>query len=155
MNTKLTAKKTVSIDAPVSKVWEALTTPELIKEYFYGTEAVSDWKVGSPIIFRGVWEGSSYEDKGTILESKPYKFFKYNYWSSLSGTEDIADNYADVTYELSPEGNSTILTVTQEGILSEEKKQHSEDGWGAVLNNMKDLVENKKTEGRGSLDNHI
>src|SRR4051812_9473220 len=99
---ELTMKTSISIQAPPTRVWEALTDPEQIKQYFFGTEAISDWKVGSPLIFKGIWEGKEYVDKGIILELEQNKKLKYNYWSSFSGTEDIPENYAHITYELSP-----------------------------------------------------
>jgi len=43
------AKKSLIINAPIAKVWDALVNPELIKHYLFGTEAISDWEVGSPI----------------------------------------------------------------------------------------------------------
>ena len=84
---------TVTINAPKSKVWDALTNPAQIKKYMFGTDASSDWKVGSPITFRGVWEGKPYEDKGTILEMMKEKILKYNYWSNFSGDRDEPSNY--------------------------------------------------------------
>src|SRR5687767_13143574 len=98
MKSDITATVSINIDAPVSKVWKALTTPELIKKYFFGTEAISDWKQGSPLLFKGEWEGKTYKDKGTILEVVENKLFRYNYWSSMSGIEDKPENYVIVTY---------------------------------------------------------
>ncbi|HXA01316.1 MAG TPA: SRPBCC domain-containing protein [Cytophagaceae bacterium] len=129
------------IKAKPSKVWDALTKPELIKQYFFGTDAISDWKVGSPLIFRGTWEGKSYEDKGTILKSEPVKLFKYNYWSSMSGIKDEPENYANVSYQLSPQDDGTELTIIQDNIPSEEMKKHSEKNWEIVMEAMKKLLE--------------
>ena len=67
------AKVTTTINAPPSKVWDALTKPALIKRYLFGTEVTTDWKVGSPITYRGEWQGKTYEDKGKILEIEPGK----------------------------------------------------------------------------------
>ena len=61
----------IIINASPEKIWEALTVPEKVKEYFFGTNLVTDWKVGSPILFRGEWEGKAYEDKSTVLEFNP------------------------------------------------------------------------------------
>ena len=129
------------INTSPSKVWEALTTPELIKKYFFNTNASSDWKVGSPITFRGEWEGKTYEDKGTILESIPDKFFKYSYWSSMSGIEDKPENYANITYMLTEKDDGTDLTIIQENIPDEKMKEHSEQNWNKVIGNLKELVE--------------
>jgi len=41
------ARKSITINAPAAKVWDALINPELIKQYLFGTEAISDWEVGS------------------------------------------------------------------------------------------------------------
>ena len=132
----------VQVNAPATKVWEALTTPDLIKQYFFGTNTESDWKVGSPIYFRGVWDGREYVDKGTILDVKPGKFLRYNYWSSFSGTEDKPENYANITYELITKRDTTELWITQDGHDSDERKEHSEQNWKMVLNNLKQLLEN-------------
>ena len=140
MDSELIAKTSVTIHAPVEKVWDALTNPTLIKQYFFGTEAVSDWKVGSPIIFRGAWEGKPYEDRGTILAFEKGKFLKYNYWSSFSGTEDIPANYANITYSLASDKNGTILTITQDHCKTAEARDHSEKNWGMVLDGLVKLL---------------
>lgn len=49
----LTATAAVQINADVSRVWEALTTPEIVKKYFFGVDVITDWKVGSPIVYKG------------------------------------------------------------------------------------------------------
>lgn len=141
MKSNITGKASITINASAAKVWDALTKPELIKQYFFGTEAISDWKVGSPIFFRGEWEGKSYEDKGTILNIEPNKLFRYKYWSSMSGIEDKPENYVNITYELQDQGGKTTLTITQENIPSEEMKQHSEQNWNKVLQDLKNLLE--------------
>ena len=59
MNETFIAKTSITINAPKSKVWDALTKPELIKQYLFGTEVTTDWQVGSPIIYKGIWEGKA------------------------------------------------------------------------------------------------
>jgi uncharacterized protein YndB with AHSA1/START domain len=138
---QLMLRKTLSIKAPASKVWEALTTPEWIKKYLFGTETISDWKVGSPIIFRGTWEGKEYKDKGTILKFEKEKVFQYNYWSSFSSLPDLPENYSVLTFELSPRGSSTELLLTQDNIADETALEHSSKNWDGVLGGMKELLE--------------
>ena len=141
MKSNITGKADIVINVPPSKVWEALTTPSIIKQYFFGTDAISDWKVGSPLIFKGEWQGKHYEDKGTILEVISQKLFKYSYWSSMSGTEDKPENYVNVTYELLENNNATTLTITQENIPDEKTKEHSEENWRKVIGDLKKLLE--------------
>ncbi len=138
---QLILRKTISIKAPASKVWEALTTPEWIKKYLFGTQTISDWKVGSPIIFTGTWEGKEYQDKGTILKFEKEKVFQYNYWSSFSSLPDLPENYAVLTFELSPHGNTTELLLTQDNIANETALEHSSKNWDGVLGGMKELLE--------------
>ena len=141
MNKDLIFSTNLLILAKSAEVWDALTDRETIKKYFFGTEAISDWKVGSPLIFRGEWEGKSYQDKGNILVAEPGRRLQYNYWSGFSGLEDREENYSRVTYELDSEGESTKLTLTQEGFASEEALAHADAGWKMVLDNLKKLLE--------------
>jgi uncharacterized protein YndB with AHSA1/START domain len=48
-------EKSILIDAPSPSVWNALTNPEIIKQWLFETEieVISDWKPGSPIVFKG------------------------------------------------------------------------------------------------------
>ena len=78
----------VTIDASPADVWQTLTDPVLINEYFFGTNVQTDWRPGNPILFRGSWEGKSYEDKGVILKAESEKLLSYTYWSSMSGVPD-------------------------------------------------------------------
>ena len=148
MKSNITGKVSVKIDAPASEVWDALTTPEIIKKYFFGTNAISDWKVGSPLIFKGEYQGKHYEDKGTIVKVERNKLFQYKYWSSMSGIEDKPENYVTVTYELSEKNDKTKLTVTQENIPDEKTKEHSEQNWKKVLTDLKKLLEKESVTSR-------
>ena len=141
MNETQTAKATITINVPTSKVWEALTKPEWIKQYLFGTEVTTDWQVGSPIRYRGVWQGKPYEDKGKVLQLESGKLLVSTFWSSLSGLPDIPENYKTVRYELSSEDGGTSLTVTQDNNSSEEEVRHSEENWTKVLNGIKRLLE--------------
>lgn len=140
MNTFAT-EASIVINAPASKVWEALTNPTMVKQYLFGTEVKSDWKKGSPITYTGEWEGKKYEDKGTILEVEPEKYLLSTYWSSMSGTEDKPENYQKVGYRLTPEGEGTKLTITQENAKSQEAADHSKKNWEMVLGSLKKLLE--------------
>jgi uncharacterized protein YndB with AHSA1/START domain len=137
----LTLKLSFLIDAPAQKVWTALTDPEMVKRYFFGTNLQTTWVVGDPITFSGEWEGKPYTDKGTISRIDKEKLIAYNYWSSFSGKEDRPENYANITYQLEQEGNHTKLTILQDSIASKEALEHSEQNWKMVVNSMKDLIE--------------
>lgn len=137
----LTAKAGIEIDAPVAKVWQALTDPALIKQYLFGTDTVTDWKKGSAIIYKGEWNGKHYEDKGTIVDIIPEKLLHSTYWSSMGGKEDKPENYNDVIYELRPDGDKTIITIVQDNIDDHASVKHMEENWSLVLRGMKKLLE--------------
>lgn len=141
MNNKYTAQATTTIHAPASKVWQALVNPEIIKQYLFNTDVISDWREGSPIIYRGEWQGKPFEDKGKILKIEPEKVLKSTHWSPLSGVSDTPENYHTVTYTLSGNGDHTEVTITQDNNASEEEKEHSEENWNTVLAGMKKLLE--------------
>jgi uncharacterized protein YndB with AHSA1/START domain len=135
------AEAAITINTPASKVWDALTRPDLIKQYLFGTEVATDWQVGSPITYKGTWEGKTYEDKGKILRIEPGKQLVSTYWSSLSGVPDIPENYQTVRYELSAESDGTRLTITQDNNDTQEAAAHSEQNWKMVLDGIKKLLE--------------
>ena len=97
--------------------------------------------MGSPILYKGEWQGKAFEDKGKILEMQPEKLFVSTHWSPLSGVPDVPENYHTVTYQLSEKNGKTEVTITQDNNSSEEEKAHSEKNWGTVLEGLKKLVE--------------
>ena len=141
MKNEFALTKTIRIQAPKLNVWEAITNPQKNEKYFLGTQTECDWKKGSRIFFRGEWEGKPYEDKGTILEIDPGSYVKYNYWSSFSGTPDVPENYANISYDVKEDQNATHLTITQDGHKSAEARDHSDKNWEMVLEGLKKLVE--------------
>ena len=136
------AVKSVAIDAPRAKVWEALTNPEKVKEYMHGTKLSTDWKEGSPITWKGEWKGKSYEDKGKVLEVVPERLLKNTHWSPMGGSEDKPENYHTVTYELEEQDGKTILTLTQDNnATQQEADKMADDNWGPVLKGLKETAE--------------
>jgi len=136
------AKATATINAPASKVWDALTKPDQIKQYMFDTQVTTDWKVGSPITYKGEWKGKAYEDKGKVLEIEPRKRLVSSFWSALAGLPDSPENYKTVGYELAPDGDQTKLTITQDNNASQDEAKEAEKNWRMVLDGIKKLVEN-------------
>lgn len=141
----LVVNKTILVKATVTKVWDALTMPELTKKYFMGCEVHSDWKVGSLISWTGEKDGYPIEVKGKILEIEPLKRIKYTAWSKMSGLEDIPANHTIVTIVMADLNDATELTVTDEnfgaGDGGEKRYQDSVKGWDMILNGLREIVE--------------
>jgi uncharacterized protein YndB with AHSA1/START domain len=136
---------TASLDirAPLSSVWDAITKPEIVKQYFFGTNLVTDWKVGSPLFFRGEWQGKTYEDRGTVLSFQPMKSLSYNYWSSFSGLEDDPALRQIIRFDLDSVDDRVRITIRQSNVDTQTRADHSATNWRSVLEALKHLLEGK------------
>lgn len=144
-NSNLIAQASTTIAAPVAAVWEGLTTPAQIKQYMFGTDVVSDWREGSPIVWRGEVKGQRYEDKGTILKLVPQHTLQYTHYSPLSGLPDEPQNYHTVTIEIVGQGTLTHVTLSQDGNANADERDHSAKNWAMMLQGLKGLVEKGHT----------
>jgi uncharacterized protein YndB with AHSA1/START domain len=139
--TDLKTWNSIVIEAPIDDVWRALTTPEVIKQWFFGVETQSDWKAGSPIVHTGEYQGKPYVDKGEILRIEPPRLLVHTHWSDMSGTPDRPEHYQEVSWSLREQNGSTELTVAEQNLPSEEAKSVSEQSWDVVLDNLKTMLE--------------
>ncbi len=137
------ASASIIIQAPAQKIWDALTIPEQVKEYFFGTNLVTTWEVNSPIYFRGEWEGKAYEDKGTVLTFVPPKTLSYDYWSAFSGIEDRKELYQILSYTLDEVPEGVRVTIEQSNVDTQERADHSSENWMKVLEGLKSYVESR------------
>jgi uncharacterized protein YndB with AHSA1/START domain len=149
MSHPLIVTSTITIQGPADKVWDALTNPAQTKKYMFGCEALSDWKVGSPLIWKGNFNGVEVVAvKGSILKIQPGKFLAYTTIDPNNpAMPDLPENYLTVTYDLSERGGETVLTATQGDYSTvaggENRFKHTVDGggWTPILAEIKKLVE--------------
>lgn len=134
------ARVETTIDAPADAVWQALVTPATIERYMFGARVASDWKEGSPITWKGEWQGKPYEDRGTIRRVEPGRLLEYSHYSPRSGP-DTPENHHTVRIELREDGGRTRVALTQDNNASDEAREHSEQNWRAMLEGMKKVVE--------------
>lgn len=141
------------VSAQVAKVihttppmlWMALTTPATLKQFFFGADVVTDWKVGSLIRMKGEFEGRPYEDKGNVLVAERLQRLSFSHWSPLAGKADIPENYHVVTFDLVPDGDWTTVTLTQSNLIggvTESDRAHRaeyEKNWSMVLDGLSKL----------------
>jgi len=141
MNDNLVATATVNVAASADEVWHAITDPDLVAKYYFGTRVESDWHPGSPITWSGEYEGKEYRDHGTVLDAVPGERVIHTHFSPLSGREDVPENYHTLTWRLQPDGEGTKLTLTQDNNHSYEEVEHSEGNWQQVLEGLKGVAE--------------
>jgi len=135
-----------TVNAPAAAVWKALTNASSLKQFFFGSDIVTDWRVGSPIRFRGDWKGKPYEDKGTIQSFDVDRRLAFTHWSPLSKLEDKPENYHIVSFDLRPVNGGTEVVLTQtnqsdsEPLTPEIRKEY-EKNWTMLLDGLKKVVE--------------
>ena len=131
--------KTVELRADPTTVWKALTNPELTKQYFFGCEALSDWKVGSVLDYRCEFEGSKITVvTGEIRSIDPPRYLE----ATCRGVQDGVEGEETVaTYTLTPTDSGTQLSVTQGEFTDESKFDQHGASWDQVLVGLKALVE--------------
>jgi uncharacterized protein YndB with AHSA1/START domain len=97
------ARAEIDIAAPRRTVWEVLTSNGSHPEILFGAELVSDWRLGSAVIWRGEWQGKQFEDHGRVIElddlQEPWRI-ALTHFSPLSGQPDVPENYHTLRYEL-------------------------------------------------------
>jgi len=141
-------ENTVLINAPMAKVWEALTRPEWTRQYMFNCAVESDWKVGSPVLWKMQHEGKEIIPvKGNVEEIIPGQLLKYSVIDPGMGIPDIPENYLHVTYLLSATNGHTELKVIQDGYehAAKGKERYQEavsaGGWDSILAVIKELLE--------------
>lgn len=142
-------QNSILIKADAGKVWDALVNPEQTKKYMFGCKTVSDWKIGSSLLWQGMYEGEEMVFvKGIILDIKLSRLLKYTVIDPNATMADIPENYLNVTYELKEQSGHTNLTIFQDGFeeaADGEKRytdvQNNGEGWNPILVEIKKLVE--------------
>ena len=126
------------IETTPEKLWEALTSSEFTRRYWFNTEVRSDWKVGSPIAL--VMDGKT-TDVGEILEADRPRRLSYTFKHVLD--EELKKEPASkVVFTLEPHGKVVKLTLTHEGFIEGGKMLDGiSKGWPAILASLKSLLE--------------
>ncbi len=131
----------ITINAPKEKLWEALTSIAGVKQWQFGSDLITDWKPGSAIRFRTVWEDKVFEQWGTVLEFKPFGLIRYSLFAPRPDLEDIPENYFEMVYNLSEEAGKTNLEIVQ---IDERPGAVQEDPQGEenpILQSLKSYAE--------------
>src|SRR5256885_1357489 len=102
MSSENIVAKTITIQAQASRVWQVLTSPELIRLWLSDGEIQvrTDWVVGCPLIQYGPWHGQEYVGKGTVLAFDVDRLLRYSNWSAISGLPDKPEKYTIIEFRL-------------------------------------------------------
>ncbi|MCG8577931.1 MAG: SRPBCC domain-containing protein [Flavobacteriales bacterium] len=146
MNDKMLIKEKIEFKAKLEQVWDLLTNPELTRQYMFGSEVISNWKVGDDII----WKGKTEEGKdiiyvkGKIAEIIPQQKLSFSMFDPNSGLADKATNYVLLTYSLHTHQNITLFELEQGDFATVEngksRFEEAQQGWKMVLPLMKKVL---------------
>jgi uncharacterized protein YndB with AHSA1/START domain len=133
--------KEVELNAPVSKVWKALTDRDQMKKWYFDIVQFKP-EPGFEFQFEGGTEEKSYLHLCRIIEVVPESKLSYSWrYNGYPGN-------SVVTFELFPDGNRTRLKLTHEGIETfgtenpDFAKKNFEAGWSEIIGkSIKEFVE--------------
>lgn len=134
------------INTTPEKLWKALTTPEFTRQYWVNIGIESDWKVGSPVLFR---RDGVITDENVLLKCEPPRLLAYT-WHNISMEDVRHEKPSRVTFEIEQvageaggeKGASVKLTVTHDDFPPASKMfSKIQQGWPYVLSNLKTLLE--------------
>lgn len=148
---EMIVKNTIEINAAADKVWDVLTNPQQTKKYMFGCATISDWQLGSLLLWSALYEGKeTVFVKGYILDIEPKRFLRYSVIDPNATYPDIPENYLSVAYKLENKNDKTILTVIQDGFedAAEGEKRFKEtynhgEGWNPLLVQIKKIAEER------------
>ena len=121
------------------ELWAALTTPEFMKKYWFGTKFETDWKVGSP--WKMIYPDGRVTDAGEIAEfDRPRRIVLT--WKHERRPELAAEGYARCSIELEPQDDAVKLTISHTIERADSKLIEAVSaGWPLILSNLKSLLE--------------
>lgn len=133
------ARAEKDVAASADRVWSLITTEA--SRVSFGAEVESDWRVGSPVAWRGEWEGKPFEDRGEVVAADPPSRLVVTHYSPLSGAEDRPENHHRIEYLLTPRGDGTRIVLEQDGNPTREAADHSAANWQKMLDAIADIAE--------------
>jgi len=132
-------KEEVIFKASLEKVWDLLINPAMTKQYMFGCELLSDWTIGSEVLWKGRTENGDemIYVKGKVIEFQEGKKVTSTTFDPNSGMEDIPENHVNLCYEIEAVKEGTKLTITQGDFAGAEDGQKryedSKGGWAAMV----------------------
>lgn len=139
--TNFIASADVEVAASADEVWRALTDPDSVEKYFFGARVDTDWRPGSPIVWRGKFQGKPFEDKGEVVEVEENRLLRMTHFSPLSGSQDVAENYHTITFTLAERGTGTHVELRQDNNGSRDEADRSAANWATMLQGLKRVAE--------------
>jgi uncharacterized protein YndB with AHSA1/START domain len=134
------------IETTPEKLWDAFTNGDITEQYFFGTRIESQWNEGAEVTYSRNGEVTDY---GIVLKYKPYQFVSFT-WQYVKDTTQRKEP-TQVSFELIPLKDTVKLILRHENLLEQDfnDDKHTfegfNNGWPAILSNLKSYLETGKT----------
>jgi uncharacterized protein YndB with AHSA1/START domain len=130
---------TRTVHAGPERVWATLTEPDLVAKWMMGAQVESTWKPGDPVTWSGEYDGKSFRDSGTIVESRRPERLVHTHRSGSAGP-DAPEH--ELTWTIRPgDGDATKLALTQSGATSAKEAEQFRQGWSMMLDQLRDTAQ--------------
>jgi uncharacterized protein YndB with AHSA1/START domain len=129
----------VYVHASPERVWNAITTPDVTENWFFGGRYESDWKPGSPLVLRDPASGRVMLDNAVVSVDKPKKIVQTH---KRGGSPNAPTT---VTWTLVPDGEACLLEVAHDyADAAHPEAENFQRNWPNVLTGLKAYVETGK-----------
>jgi uncharacterized protein YndB with AHSA1/START domain len=121
------------------RLWQALTDPVFTQRYWYGTRVESDWKAGSPIVFR---KPQGEPDTGKVLVADRPRKLSFSWHVSYGDFARERDSR--VTFTIEPDGSDHVkLTLVHDDFQEDSalRETMAKGGWPPILAALKKTLE--------------
>jgi uncharacterized protein YndB with AHSA1/START domain len=143
-----TIEREIQIDASPATVFDVITSPDHLKEW-WPDEADVEAIPGATgeLVFGDRSSGDAQIAQLTVVDAEPPRRFSFR-WTHPEGEDAREDNSLLVTFELTPDGDGTLLRMTESGyrevgwevaVLEEAYRSHVV-GWDFFLPRLVDYA---------------
>ena len=144
MEGNLIFRTRIDIRAPQTQVWDALINPDMTQQYMFGCVPVTDWTVGSPLLWRGLADGVDYV-VGEVVAFEPESLLSTTTFNPHMDYLDVPENYLTGEYHLSHADGITTIQIVQGDFSKVEdgEKRYADaaGAWDFALQKLKGLLE--------------
>ena len=152
---------TTYVNTTAERLWAALIEPAFTRRYWGGIALVSDWQVGSPVLWQDA-PGDEPRDLGQrVLAAEPYHLLSYSWhgfqaehaehfgWSAEELASRLGERRSKVTFQIDPHGTTAVRLTVIHDDFSPDSEMHraisghldGSGGWPELLASLKTLLE--------------
>jgi uncharacterized protein YndB with AHSA1/START domain len=120
------------------RLWEALTSGELTRTYWFDRRVESSWTPGAPVTFF-VGDTDEVADSGEVIEADPPRRLAYMF-------APVGYELTRVTFDLEPVADGVRLRLVQDRLADPSHVEQWRDGWTPILTNLQNYLEGNAVE---------